>query len=139
MVTAIAVMVKGGNVTEQWHIARTNALFANRPDVDIRDKISLVSLKTFSSLYPRDNRQLGAFYNALAIAYVDLKRQQFNSLGWIIERSTTLNVTPAMVWAEIVAKTVFLDIDQVIKFVGENQFLETVSRPKTLWRIPFAP
>nr|QPL15385.1 nucleoprotein [Hymenopteran chu-related virus OKIAV122]DAZ89734.1 TPA_asm: nucleoprotein [Chelostoma florisomne mononega-like virus] len=134
----IVSMTKEHNLTASW-ISRRKQQFQSRlPGLNLDAYITEGIVRQYPRFYAIKDPTWESIYNQLAMCWSMLQSNEGLSLAWIIEQSTSSNVTCLITIADVVSRLQYFDVELLIrKGVPESNFANACRMALDLLRNPF--
>ncbi|QPB73965.1 nucleoprotein [hymenopteran chu-related virus 123] len=134
----IVSMTKEHNLTASW-ISRRKQQFQSRlPGLNLDAFITEGIVRQYPRFYAIKDPTWESVYYQLAMCWSMLQSNEGLSLAWIIEQSTSSNVTCLITIADVVSRLQYFDVELLIrKGVPESNFTNACRMSLDLLRNPF--
>lgn len=134
----IVSMTKEHNITASW-ISRRKQQFQSRlPGLNLDAYITEGVVKQYPRFYAMKDPTWESMYSQLAMCWSMLQSNEGLSLAWIIEQSTSSNVTCLITIADVVSRLQYFDVDLLLrKGIPESNFTNACRMALDLLRNPF--
>nr|BDG58443.1 nucleoprotein [Chuviridae sp.]BDG58449.1 nucleoprotein [Chuviridae sp.] len=138
MFAYIVSMTKEHNLTASWISRRKQQFQARLPGLNLDAYITEGIIRQYPRFYAVRDPTWENIYNQLAICWSMLQSNEGLSLAWIIEQSTSSNVTCLITIADVVSRLQYFDVELLIrKGVPEENFVNACRMALDLLRNPF--
>ena len=134
----IVSMTKEHNLTASWISRRKQQFQARLPGLNLDAYITEGIVRQYPRFYTMKDPTWELIYNQLAMCWSMLQSNEGLSLAWVIEQSTSSNVTCLITIADVVSRLNFFDVELLIrKGVPESNFTNACRMALDLLRNPF--
>ena len=134
----IVSMTKEHNLTASWISRRKQQFQARLPGLNLDAYITEGIVRQYPRFYAMKDPTWENIYNQLAMCWSMLQSNEGLSLAWVIEQSTSSNVTCLITIADVVSRLQYFDVELLIrKGVPESNFVNACRMALDLLRNPF--